>query len=177
MDSTAWPNGYWRTGLAIVRPWRFFVRNRRVGCKLPVREPEFFGGALLPGLPLSSPRAICGLLFFAVGFLADPPAFPPGITVEGATLDFEGGGKVAKVMSASPLSCHTSGTEPGLPTICQEVGTRFGWTLATGIKPFRKPGEPIREPRPPHRPQAAGYARERPAQATATLTRSGLARR
>ena len=49
----------------------------------------------------------------------------------------------------------------GLPTICQEVETRFVWPSVTGIHPFRKPGEPIREPRLPHRPQAAGCALEK----------------
>ncbi len=49
----------------------------------------------------------------------------------------------------------------GLPTICQEVETRFVWPSVTGIHPCRKPREPVREPRPPHRPQAAGCALER----------------
>ena len=41
------------------------------------------------------------------------------------------------------------------------------------IHPCRKAVEPMRKPRPRHRPQAVRYARETPAQAAATLTRSG----
>ena len=67
-----------------------------------------------------------------------------------------GQGEVArmKIRTISPLRW-------GLPTICQEVESRFVWPSVTGIHPFRKPGEPIRDSRPPHRPQEAGCALER----------------
>ena len=62
----------------------------------------------------------------------------------------------------------------GLPTICQELGTRFGWVApSTGIHPCRKAEDPMRKPRPTHRRQAVCYAHETPTQAATIRTRCG----
>ncbi len=88
-------------------------------------------------------------------------AFPLGITVVRATSP-QGGQRVSRPLSPLALPrAAPAAKKGGLPTICQEVETRFVWPSVTGIHPCRKPREPVREPRPPHRPQAAGCALER----------------
>ena len=67
------PPGRWRTGQPSINPESEAVKR---GAKLPVLrigDIGLFASSRLAPLGL---RAICGLLFFAVGFLADTTVFP-----------------------------------------------------------------------------------------------------
>ena len=80
----------------------------------------------------------------------------------------EGGGSDPPFLTAAaaPASVHRR-------TRWRTVNTPLGGVAPSTVIPGGKAAEPMRKPRPPHRPQAVRYAHETPTQAATTPTRCG----